>query len=107
MIHYLRVSLLALLFVTTDALGADSTPASREIAPDISLEEAVRIAHEYVAQQKLDTTSKFLRAAYFVGGPHGRSYWAVTWVPRDRFIRDGQFTLKIAMDRSVTPERGK
>jgi hypothetical protein len=107
MITYLRVSLLALLLMTTDALAADSTPVSREMAPDISLEDAVRIAKDYVAQQKWNTSSQFLRSAYFVGGADGQSYWAVTWIPRDRFIRDGQFTLKIAMDRSVTVERGK
>jgi hypothetical protein len=88
-------------------LGGITAARSVELAPAISLQESVQIASDYVAREKWDTSSQFLASAQLIRAANGPGYWEITWKPRDRFTKGGFFSVRVAMDKSITVIHGK
>lgn len=78
-----------------------------DLAPAFSLQEALRIASDYAQEKKMDLSGVLLSSVSLQRHPDGILYWRVYWVPPGRFIRGGDVTFEIAMDRTVKPIFGK
>ena len=91
-----------LLFAQVEAADPYS-----DLAPAFPLQEALRIASDYAQKEKLDVPGVVLSSLSLEMHPDGTLYWKVRWVPARRFMRGGDVTLEIAMDRSLKPILGK
>ena len=89
------------------ALTGITAARSAELVPAISLQEAVQIASSYVATQKWDTSRQFLASAHFVSDTDSSGYWEISWKPRERFMKGGDFSVRVAMDKSISVVHGK
>lgn len=81
-------------------------PVPASFLPDISPEEALKIAGRHVEENQIDLSRQYiylLRLDYDPGVKRRGFYWRVHWkwsVPR----MGGEYGLRIYMDRTVLPE---
>ena len=106
--RFMRVLALVFALAVAAAAGAPR-PDADDALPALSLEEAVKIASDYVARQhgssggsKLPALFRpFISSVRLVGFGSDSPYWEIHWTPRGRLVLDGDFTIGVAMDRSV------
>jgi hypothetical protein len=81
-------------------------PSPGSFRPELSPEEALKIAGEYLQKEKVDLSQQyihFIRLDYDSGGKKAGFYWRVHWrwsIPR----MGGEYGLRIYMDKTVLPE---
>ena len=73
--------------------------------PRIGLEDALRLAEDYVRVQKIDNSARLLRGGYWtevVGHPE-KSCWSVVWDwnSREMVMTDAQLVVRVCEDGSI------
>ena len=104
----IRVIAFACAFVIAAATAAPTSHGD-DALPPVSLEEAVKLASDYVARlhgssdaSKLPVLMRpFISSVRLVGFGSDAPYWEIHWRPRGRLVLDGDFTIGVAMDRSI------
>jgi hypothetical protein len=81
-------------------------PALGSFRPELSPEEALKIADEYVREKKVDLSRQylhFIRLDYDPGVKKQGYYWRVHWKWSSPGM-GGEYGLRIYMDKTVLPE---
>ena len=107
-----------LLCVATMALTATASNAiekrgesaqAMQYEPQISLQEALALAEQYVSANKIDTSQHFIesiRLVHITETPQEERRWIVTWALKKERTDGGQIFVTVKMDRTVSMIRG-
>ena len=94
------------VFVGGLCLAADDTKPT-PLPPPVSLKEAVRVAEDYVAGKKIDTSQHYLASVRIQSDTRGRLHWDAQWMHTDKALKGGWFIIRVGMDKTTTLIPGK
>ena len=99
----LLVFLISIVVLAAESQGEPSKPDQQQVlSPAVSLQEAVRLAVAHVQENKIQLGDRLLASVHLQTSSTGKLYWEIRWIPRGRFVRDGEIILRVDMDRQVT-----
>lgn len=86
----------------------DGLPVIDNRRPKITLYEALTIANEYIEQNNLTVSDKYIDSVKFYADTRdkNRSFWTITW-QLNKFAKGGQVFMEIYMDKSVKVSYGE
>lgn len=99
-------ALLVLALVGGLCLAAEDRKPT-PLPPPVSLNEAIRIAEEYVAGRKIDASQHYLASVRIQSDTGGRLYWDAQWMLTDKLLKGGWFIVRVQMDRTAALIPGK
>ena len=91
-----------LLFLILIVFGAP-VDSKDDYSPGITLEQAIRKAQEYVAENDIDLSGKYMNTAMYHNNMQNRNqqaYWTVIWVNR-LVTKGGAVELRLYTDGSI------
>ena len=98
------LKLLLVVFVSNLCLAAEETTP---LPPPVSLKNAVRIAEDYVAEKKIDTSHHYLASVRIQSDTRGRLHWDAQWMHTDKALKGGWFIIRVGMDKTTALIPGK
>lgn len=80
-------------------------PASGDLSPKLSINEAIKLAEEYVKENKVAAEGMHLASAVYHSEAE-RPQWAVTWKANKK-VKGGWFAIYVRPDKSIEAKYGE